>query len=42
LPYEGGLFDQDPLLLDYFDIISYEINKIREEEQKRANAKARR
>lgn len=38
LPVAGGIYDQDPELLDKFLIIHSEINKAKEAEQKRREA----
>lgn len=42
LPVAGGLYDQDPELLDRFLVIHSEINKAKEEEQKRHKAEMER
>jgi hypothetical protein len=41
LPNSGGLFDQDPDLLDAFDIISYEVSKAEKQEQQRKERESR-
>lgn len=38
LPVAGGLYDQDPVLLDKFLVIHGEIQKAKEKEQKRREA----
>ena len=42
LPVEGGIFDQDPLLLDQLQFIFYEREKYREEQEKRKQNETRR
>lgn len=42
LPVAGGLYDQDPELLERFLVIHSEINKAKEEEQKKHKAEMER
>lgn len=42
LPEAGGLYDQDPVLLDKFLVIHAEIGKAKEEEQKAHKAEMER
>ena len=42
LPNKGGLFDQDPELLDAFEIISHEINKVQLEEHRKQELESKR
>jgi len=39
LPQKGGLYDQDPTILEGFRIIQTEINKVEREEAKKAQMK---
>jgi len=41
LPNIGGYFDQDPDLMDSFDIISREVSKVETMEQKKAERNRR-
>ena len=41
LPQEGGIYDQDPAIIEAFREIQTEINKVEKEEAKKAEKKAR-
>jgi len=42
LPQGGGIYDQDPEILDGFRIIQTEINKVEREEAKKQEMKSKR
>lgn len=41
LPDSGGLFDQDPELMDAFDIISNEVAKVERQKQREQERKSK-